>query len=142
MIGQGTGGGALVKPLNIDQGVVDMFHGSDQEISYGAVRVLPVIFKDDISRAVCSLESARAGNVKMSGVVNSKHLTLNKDNPCIILFGNKAKVSKAREELARSPLYCGDFIIKEKTADKWLGEFFHQGGLAEERTPKNKSRLL
>ena len=146
MIGQGTGGGALVSQLNIDQGVVDMFHGSDQEISYGAVRVLPVIFMDDISRAVCSLESARAGNVKMSSVVNSKQLTLNQDKTCIILFGNKDKVCKAREELARSPLYCGDFITKEKTADKWLGDIFHQGGLAEsvvatikDRTPKIKA---
>ena len=33
MIGQGTGGGALVSQANLDKGIVDMFSGSEDEIS-------------------------------------------------------------------------------------------------------------
>ena len=44
MIGQGTGGGALVSQANLDHGVMDMFRESVDEVRYGGVRVLPVMF--------------------------------------------------------------------------------------------------
>jgi hypothetical protein len=37
-------------------------------------------------------------------------------------------VSKVREEIEVSPICCGDFITKEKIADKWLGDIFHRVG--------------
>ena len=52
MIGQGTGGGALVSQVNLDKGMMEMFRGSDDEVSYGGVRILPVMFQDDVMRAV------------------------------------------------------------------------------------------
>ena len=93
--------------------------------------MLPAMFQDDIMRAADSVESARAGNVKMSSVMNSKQLTLNQDKTGFILFGRESMVSKVREEIEVSPICCGDFITKEKIADKWLGDIFHQGGLAD-----------
>ena len=35
MIGQGTGGGALVSQANLDKGIIDMFAGSEDELCYG-----------------------------------------------------------------------------------------------------------
>ena len=146
MIGQGTGGGALVSQINLDLGVVDMFGGSDEEVRYGGVRVLPAMFQDDIMRAADSIEAARAGNVKMASVMDSKQLTLNQDKTGFILFGKDARVRQSRKEIALSPIVCGNFITKEKVADKWLGDMFHQGGLAEsvlatisDREPKIKA---
>ena len=39
IIGQGTGGGALVSQANLDKGITDMFAGSEEELGYGGVRV-------------------------------------------------------------------------------------------------------
>ena len=146
MIGQGTGGGALVSQVNLDHGVMDMFSGSEQEVRYGGVRVLPAIFQDDIMRAADSVESARAGNIKMDSVMNSKQLELNKDKTGFILLGKKDKVEKARQQILASPIMCGDFVTLEKVADKWLGDMFHQDGLAacvmatiKDRQPKVKA---
>ena len=74
MIGQGTGGGALVSQANLDKGMVDMFNGSSDEVRYGGVRVLPVMFQDDIMRVVENVSAARAGNVKVDYVMISKQL--------------------------------------------------------------------
>ena len=51
----------------------------------------------------------------------------------IYLTENKSQgslVKKAREEISWSPLQCGNFITKQKVSDKWLGDIFHQAGLA------------
>ena len=44
MIGQGTGGGALVSQANLDKGMTEMFTGSEEEIGYGSVRMIPLMF--------------------------------------------------------------------------------------------------
>ena len=124
MIGQGTGGGALVSQANLDRGMVDMFMGSEEEIKFGSVRILPVMFQDDIMRAVDSVASAKAGNVKVAAVMRGKQLRLNPDKTGFIMFGKKKDVEAAREEIARAPITCGDFITHEKVSDKWLGDNF------------------
>ena len=50
-----------------------------------------------------------------------------------------------RSEIEEEPIMCGEFITKEKVCDKWLGDMFHQDGLAasvvatiKEREPKVK----
>ena len=133
----------MVSQVNLDHGVVDMFGGSDKEVRYVGV---PAMFQDDIMRAADSIEAARAGNIKMASVMYSKQLTLNQDKTGFILFGKEARTRQARKEIALSPIFCGDFITKEKVADKWLGDMFHQGGLAEsvlatisDREPKIKA---
>ena len=62
------------------------------------------------------------------------------------LAKRETNIRQARKEIALSPILCGKFIKKEKVADKWLGDMFHQGGLAEsvvatisDREPKIKA---
>ena len=148
MIGQGTGGGALVSQANLDKGIMDMFEGSEEELRYGGVRVLPLIFQDDILRGTGSVLSARAGNVKVAAVMRSKQLRLNPDKTGYIIFGKKKQVEEARREIEMEPIVCGDFVTKEKVSDKWLGDIFHQDGLAasvsatiEDRVPKVKGAM-
>ena len=130
MIGQGTVGGALVSQANLDRGMVEMFAGSEEEARYGGVRVIPIMFQDDIMRAADSVPAARAGNVKVAAVMKSKQLSLNPDKTSFVLFGRKKQVEDARKVIASEPIRCGDFITKEKVCDKWLGDMFHQDGLA------------
>ena len=130
MIGQGTVGGALVSQANLDRGMVEMFAGSQEEVSYGGVRILPLMFQDDIMRAAGSVTSARVGNIKVNAVMRSKQLCLNVDKTGYILFGKKKDVEEARREIKEEPICCGDFITREKVCDKWLGDLFHQDGLA------------
>merc|ERR1711888_558654 len=52
------------------------------------------------------------------------------DKTGYIMFGKKKDVDAARKEIARAPIMCGDFITHEKVSDKWLGDIFHQAGLA------------
>ena len=49
---------------------------------------------------------------------------------CLIQYGLEQNSDEARKEIVRSPIMCGNFITKEKVFDKWLGDIFHQEGLA------------
>jgi hypothetical protein len=68
------------------------------------------MFQDDIMRAAGSVEAARAGNIKMASVIDSKQLTFNPDKTGFIMFGKEKVVKGAREDIARSPLLCGNFV--------------------------------
>ena len=146
MIGQGTGGGALVSQANLDRGMMDMFTSSEEEVSYGGVRILPLMFQDDIMRIADCVASARAGNIKVDSVMKGKQLCLNKEKTAYIMFGSSKLLDPARKSMEISPIMCGDFLMKEKVTDKWLGDIFHQGGLAasviatiKDREPKVKA---
>ena len=89
------------------------------------------MFQDDIMRVVNCVDSARAGNVKTSSTMKSKQLQLNKDKTAYVIFGKKKQKEYARKEIDVCPIYCGDFITKEKVTEKWLGDIFHQAGLKE-----------
>ena len=56
------------------------------------------------------------------------------------MFGKKKDVDVARKEIAREPIMCGDFIMHEKVSDKWLGDIFHQAGLAASVTATIQDR--
>ena len=72
LIEQGTGGGALVSSVNLDSDMEEFFAGSSSEITYGEVRLKPLMFQDDVVRLAGDLASARAGNERLEGVVKLK----------------------------------------------------------------------
>ena len=97
-------------------------------------------------RVVNCVDSARAGNVKVSSSMKSKQLQLNKDITAYVIFRKKKQKEGAMKEIDVCSIYCGDFITKEKVTEKWLGDIFHQAGLEEcvmatikEREPKVKA---
>ena len=63
--------------------------------------------------------------------MKSKQLCLNQDKTSFILFGKKKQVEESRQLIEAGPILCGNFITKEKVCDKWLGDMFHQDGLAD-----------
>ena len=42
-------------------------------------------------------------------------------------MGSKRQVEKARVKVKSSPVYCGDFIMKEMEEGKWLGDYLAAG---------------
>jgi hypothetical protein len=72
VVGQGTVGGALRNQLNIDKRIERYFCGSSDEVSYGTVRLQPIVFQDDVARIAGDITAAQAGNQKLSFVMKEK----------------------------------------------------------------------
>ena len=127
-ITQGSIGGALVSTANIDFTVNNHFKSSHYEISYSGKRLQPLIFQDDICRMSTSLSDAQAGNKMIEVSMESKLLDLNTDKSCLIVVGNPKATAKINAELEDNPLVlCGD-QMKQKTSDKYLGDYLHSHG--------------
>ena len=62
---------------NLDKTVTNYFAGSCDEVSYGPSRLQPIIFQDDTSRLVTSLEAAQKGNIIMEAAMKRKQLEIN-----------------------------------------------------------------
>ena len=126
LIGQGTGGGALVSSVNLDNDMEEFFAGSSSEVTYGEVRLQPLMFQDYVVRLAGDMASARAGNKRLEGVVKLKQLEMHPDKTGLILFGNREDMKK---EIEKNPVMFNNFETKPKVMDKWLGEVFHMDGL-------------
>ena len=98
-----------------------MFTGCDEALSYGSVIQAPYSFQDDVLDIVNSVEALRSKAIKMDSLVKQMTLDLHPDKCGFILIGNKKQKEEARREIARSPIQCGSFFLKEKLQDKWLG---------------------
>ena len=69
LVGQGSGGAALVSALNLESAVNGMFEGSGDELSYGKIRFQPLLFQDDLAYMTSSRQTAEAGNVRITNVM-------------------------------------------------------------------------
>ena len=112
-------------------GVKQFFNGSSSEISYGDVRLQPLIFQDDLARMSSSVAAAQEGNDKIEHITNLKQLNINVEKSSYILFGNINAVKKMREIIKLSPLSLNNEVIKEKNSEKYLGDFIHNNGVTE-----------
>ena len=130
LCGQGSAGAALASQLDIDLGVNSYFKSSRDEIKYGSVRVQPQEFQDDILHAVPDVSSTRITNIKLSMMLRERLLRCHPTKTCYLVFGNKNYKMKVKEELDNLPLMFGDFEMKEKESDVYLGDVLHSGGLA------------
>ena len=102
-ITQGSIGSGLISALNLDSGVNSFFEGSNMEVSYGPLRLQPLLFQDDVGRLCSSPEAAQAGNDKMAAITSLKQLEINVDKSVYILFGNKHRVTHIRNLLKENP---------------------------------------
>ena len=146
LIGQGTVGGALVSAGNLDMSMNKAFSGSMDEVVYGSVHLNPLIFQDDIARGVQDVQSAQAGNIRISNVMKRKQLEMHPDKTGFILFGKSPSRKVIEKELKVNPIKFDGFLTHEKTQDKYLGDILHKDGLGEsvaatvrERTGKTKA---
>ena len=70
--GKGGRGATFASALNLDLGLNSYFQESRDEECYGTVRLQPLIYMDDTARASHSMESMRAGNIKIAALMLKK----------------------------------------------------------------------
>ena len=63
-------------------------------------------------------------------------------------MGKGTKIEKMALDVENLPIQCGEFTTTRKTKDKWLGDWYHEDGLAAsvketilDRTPKVKAAM-
>ena len=140
-IGQGTAGGALVSQANLDDGLMEYFGDSEAEITYGNIRVQPLAYQDDILRGSKSVLEAQVGNIKLAAMLRNKGLEAHPDKTCYIVCGTKKYKQKVAQDLERNSLMFGEFQVKEKKSDKYLGQVLHGGGLDQSAEATVQERM-
>ena len=65
IVAQGSGGAALASGADVARGLDSQFSGSQDEVSYGWIRLQPLAYQDDISRLAININSTRAGSQKL-----------------------------------------------------------------------------
>ena len=108
VVGQGTVGGALTSQLNIDRGIDRYFCGSKDEISYGTVRLQPMVFQDDVARMSGDIAAAQAGNHKLSFIMKEKQLKVHPDKTGFIAVDTKEYQERIAREASESPIMFGE----------------------------------
>ena len=128
-IGQGTAGAALVTQANLDQGLMEYFGDVDNDafISYGDVRLQPMAYQDDIMNSSKDVMGAQVGNMKLATMFQDKGLEAHKDKTCFIVVGYKSYKRMVEQDLVGNQF--DHFDVKQRTADRYLGQVLHGGGL-------------
>ena len=127
-MGQGSGGAALASGLDIARGVQSYFAGSQDKVSYGRVRSQPQSYQDDILRVAPHVSSARAGNVKLTAMMRERQLTSHPTKTCYLVYGSKQYKEQVQKELDQEPLMFGDFQVRPKESDVYLGDTLAAAG--------------
>ena len=70
--------------------------------------------------------SAQLGNELINAVMETKLLDFNLDKSCYIVTGNKSAQNDIRNSLKVTPLYLSGKLMKECTAEKYLGDYISQ----------------
>ena len=131
-VAQGSIGGGIISALNLDKTIGLHFKGSDSELSYGPTRLSPLLYQDDAAKFSTNLAAAQKANILISRAMKMKQLDLNVEKSATIIFGNKKRVTEIRNfiEENRSLTINGE-AVKIKNQEKYLGDYFHSGGLAK-----------
>ena len=124
-----AGRAALVSQLNLDHGLHNYFGGSKDEMYYGGVRCEYFAYQDDIGKPSEGINEAQAGNIKVSQMFKDKGLEAHPDKTCFVVFGSSTYKETINRQLEANPLYFGDFPVKRKDSEKYLGQIIHSGGL-------------
>ena len=132
-IGQGTAGAALVSQVNLDKGLGEYFGDGNSDtnggISYGDIKFQPLAYQDDIMNSSKDVMGAQVGNIKLASLFEDKGLTAHPNKTCFIVCGSKNYKKKMEQELVLNPLKFGNFLVKQRASDRYLGQVLHEGGL-------------
>ena len=129
VIGQGTAGAALVSQLNLDHGMKSYFSGSKDELYYGAVRCEYFAYQDDIGKPSAGVNEAQAANIKMDQLFREKGLDAHPDKTGYIVFGSNRYKEEVANQLENCELSLGNFSVKRKEFDRYLGQILHTDGV-------------
>ena len=129
IVAHGSGGAALASRADIAQGLDSQFSSSPDEIIYGWVRLQPLAYQDDISRLAISVNSARAGSIKISGMMDQKGLKCHPTKTLCIAVGDEQFREEVKKQVEKDPVMFGDFTVKFQESDVYLGDVISSQGL-------------
>ena len=125
VIGQGTAGAVLVSQLNLDFSLKKYFAGSGEELYNGEVGCEYYAYQDDIGKPCAGVNAAQAANIKLSHMFNERGLEAHQNKTCYAVFGSKRDKDNINHQFQTNPLYLGDFQVKRKEFDRYLGQILH-----------------
>ena len=126
--GQGSLSSAIVSSLNLDRGFQAYFPSSNYNISYGKVKVEPLLLQDDSVSFSTSQSGAQDSSRRMEMLMKSKQLEINVDKSVMLLFSSKRRKQKIIKEISNKPVYYDSIKLGIKTQEKWLGDVIDSGG--------------
>ena len=86
-------------------------------------------FQDDIGKPSTGVMEAQVANIKLAHMFQEKGLETHPDKTCFIVFGSDNFKNKVNEELKSKPLKLGNFLVKQKQSDRYLGQISHSEGV-------------
>ena len=141
VIGQGTIGGALISQAVLDDAVTSHFPPAGRlQLEYGAVPQAPLLWMDDILNAAPGLDEARQASRKMDVLMKQRGLTWNEEKTVCLVVGSRKQKEIISKELVENPIMCGNFQMKEKQVEKWLGQIISSRGLEDSVAQTVESR--
>ena len=94
-----------------------------------AVRCEYFAYQDDIGKPSAGVDQAQAANIKMSHLFQEKGLTAHPDKTGYIVFGSEKYKEKVFKQLEHCELSLGNFPVKRKHSDRYLGQILHSDGV-------------
>ena len=113
----------------LDGVVSDYFHDSQYEDVYGAVRLQPLIFLDDLLRSTSSVEDTIAGNMRLDLVIKEMCLQIHKSKSCYLVVGSNSYKERIQEEIKKEAIMIGKQELKQEKCVTYLGEEIDENGL-------------
>ena len=131
VVGQGSSGAALASQAMVDNGLEEFFSGSSDEMYYGRVRVESAAYQDDICKPNCDTITAQIGMTRLFAMLTERGLEAHEDKTGYIMFGSLKYKRERKKEMDELPLKFGNFRVKQKCQDKYLGQVLNEEGLAK-----------
>ena len=148
LVGQGSTGAAVMSQAMVDNGLRQYFEGSSDEMYYGKVRVEAAEYQDDILKPSKDIRTAQVGMTKLAEMLKERGLKAHEVKTGFIIVGSKAFKEEVERGIKQRPLLFGEFAVKRKVSDKYLGQILHEDGLRssveatiKERTGKIKGAI-
>ena len=138
----------MASGADIARGLEAQFSNSQEEVSYGWVRMQPLAYQDDISR-LADLESTRAGSAKISAMMDQKGLTCHPTKTVCIAIGTEKYRKGVLKEVEKEPIMFGNFVVNFVESEVYLGDVLSSQGLEKsveltinKRLPKVKGAIF
>ena len=116
----------------MDRGLNDYFVESSDEEVYGAVRLQPLSWQDDVVGLGGEVRLVQAGLNRVDYFVAESQLEIHPDpsKSSYVVFGGMKYKNEVLMETSEEPLRVGEVKLERSRSMTYLGEVLHEDGLA------------
>ena len=116
----------------MDRGLDDYFKGSGDEECYGAVRLQPLSWQDDVVGLGGQVRLVQAGLNRLEYFIGESQLEIHPDpsKSSYVVFGGRKYKKEVLMETTKEPLRVGEVKLERSSSMTYLGEELHEDGLA------------